>query len=438
MGKLRLGLFVNCDRSQTPIVRQKLKQLWLLASLLAAILLPGVSYCLPPLQLFIELTPPGGVLRPPPGSYSGPVVISRPLTLDGGGQVTIDAEGSGTVLSIKADGVVVRGVHLTNSGESHNDVDAGLLLAANDALIENNVIDNVLFGIHLRQANDSTIRGNRISSKPFTTGLRGDGIRLWYSNDNLIEGNTLLKVRDIIITNSADNRITGNSIQESRVGIQFVFSPGNLVEKNIISNNETGLVILYSNDLVIRSNHLEHMRSFAGSALALKESSNVVITENEILHCAIGVGANAPTHPENIYHLKQNRFAYNDIALYFYGENGGHIIHNNRFENNLVPVAVSAPMSARANEWRGNYWDRYEGFDLDHDGIGDTEHNIYLYSDRIWMDRPMTRFFRGSTLLELIDFIERLAPFSEPDLILTDPNPRIDSIPPQRTVNTSS
>lgn len=113
----------------------------------------------------------------------------------------------------------------------------------------------------------------------------------------------------------------------------------------------------------------------------------------------------------------------NDVAMYFYGEKGGHVIRGNRFESNLLTVAVSAPTSALANDWKGNYWDDYEGFDRDADGIGDTPHNIYLYSDRLWMERPMTQFFRVSPTLELIDFIERLAPFSKPDLILRDPVP---------------
>ncbi len=35
----------------------------------------------------------------------------------------------------------------------------------------------------------------------------------------------------------------------------------------------------------------------------------------------------------------------------------------------------------------------------------------------------MARFFRGSPLLNLIDFTERLAPFSNPELVLRDPTP---------------
>ncbi len=402
-----------------------MKRLWLITGLLTGLLVAGPGHCLPPLQMFIDVTPPGGVLRPPPGSYAGPVVIRRPLTLEGEGRITIDAGGRGTVLSIIADQVTVRGLRLTNSGESHDSVDAGILVEGSDNLIEDNTIDNTLFGIHLRQARRNTLRHNRISSKPFDVNMRGDGIRLWYSSDNLIEQNTLRDVRDIFLINSPDNRLLGNEVRNSGVGIQLVYAPGNLLEDNTVDANTTGFVLVYSDDNTIRGNRLYHLRSASGSALAVKESSGVVIENNEILHCAIGILANAPTHAENTLELRNNRFSYNDVAMYFYGEKGGHLIHGNRFEQNLQDIAVSAATSARANDWRGNYWDNYQGFDRDGDGTGDLPHEVHLYADRIWMDRPMTRFFRGSLMLDLIDFIERLAPFSDPPLVLRDPTPRV-------------
>lgn len=399
-----------------------MKWFWLVAGLLAAS--PG--HCLPPLQMFVDVTPPGGVLRPPPGTYAGPVVIRRPLILDGEGKITIDSGGRGTVLSILSDQVTVRGLHLTNSGESHDAVDAGILVEGSDNLIEDNTIDNSLFGIHLRQAKRTTLRHNRISSKPFEVNLRGDGIRLWYSSDNLIEGNTLRAVRDIFLINSPDNRLIGNDVRASGVGIQLVYAPGNLLEDNTVEANTTGIVLVYSDDNTIRRNRLHHLRSPSGSGLAVKDSSGVLIEDNEVLHCAVGILANAPTHPENTLELKNNRFSYNDIAMYFYGEKGGHTIHGNRFEQNLQDIAVSAATSARANHWKENYWDKYQGFDRDGDGIGDLPHEVHLYADRLWMDRPMTRFFRGSPILELIDFIERLAPFTDPPLVLRDPAPRME------------
>jgi len=393
--------------------------------LLLGLLLSDAGYCLPPMQLFVELTPTGGVLRPPPGIYSGPVVIERRMTLEGRGEVTIDGGGDGTVVQIKADGSTVRGVRVVNSGDSHDQLDSGLLLEANDVLIENNIIEDVLFGINLRKAYDNRIRGNRISSKGDSLTLRGEGLRLWYSSDNLIEKNEFVNVRDILIINSPDNRLIENRIRHSRMGVELVFSPGNEIVGNHISWNTKGIVGIYSDDLLIRANRFTHMREITGAALAIKGSSQVRVADNEILHCAIGLMVNSPVHPENILYLENNHIAYNDVAMYFYGEKGGHVIHGNRFESNLLTIAVSAPNSALANDWKGNYWDDYAGFDRDADGIGDTPHNVYLYSDRIWMERSMTRFFRASPALELIDFVERLTPFSKPDLILSDPLPQM-------------
>ncbi|MFN4148324.1 MAG: nitrous oxide reductase family maturation protein NosD, partial [Rhodocyclaceae bacterium] len=79
--------------------------------------------------------------------------------------------------------------------------------------------------------------------------------------------------------------------------------------------------------------------------------------------------------------------------------------------------------AGEANVWRGNRWDEYQGFDRDGDGIGDMPHEVWLFADRIWMENPMASFFRNAPVLELIDFLERLAPFAAPYRILSDPTP---------------
>ena len=392
---------------------------------LAGVLAADPGYCLTPLQPLIDATPAGGVLLPPPGTYAGPALITQPITLDGNGAVTIDGGGQGTVLTVQADGATVRGIRLTNSGSSHDGVDAGLLLEADEVYIGHNIIDDTLFGIHLRQANRNTLRGNRIASKAVALNMRGDGIRLWYSRDNLIEGNEIVAVRDLSLTNSTDNRVVGNTVRGSRCGLNMTYSPRNVIEGNTLDQNDAGIIVLYSDDLVIRANRIQHSLGATGQALAFKDSSQVVVEGNELLHCAIGLQANAPNSPENIIHLRGNRFAHNITGMYFYGENGGHVIHDNRFEKNLVQVAVSGFMSARGNNWRGNYWDDYEGFDGDGDGVGDTPHEHYAFADRIWIETPMATFFRKSPALELLDFLEQLAPFAAPELILRDPVPRM-------------
>lgn len=378
----------------------------------------------PSFQALIDATPPGGTLRPNPGTYSGPAEITRAIVIDGGGKVTVDGGGTGSVLIVNTSGAVVRGLRLTHSGSSHDRLDTAIALAGNDNLIENNVIDDVLFGISLKQANRNTLRHNRIRSKPAELAIRGESIRLWYSMENLIEGNDVDQARDLVLMNSPHNRVVGNTISNSRYGIHLIFSPDSVLERNVLSHTATGIVVLDSNRVVVRHNRIFHSLGVSGAGLAFKKSAEGLADGNEIIHCAVGILADSPIEHEDKIFLRSNRLAHNAIGIQFTGERGGHVVHGNSFENNLIHVAMMfGSGDAGKNDWRGNYWDDYEGFDRNHDGIGDTPHELYIFADRIWMEIPQARFFLNSPVLELLDFLERLAPFSAPDMILRDPVP---------------
>ena len=395
-----------------------------MSSVLCLYFLSDFSLALPPLQLYVELTPAGGTLRPEPGHYSGPVRLTRPITIDGQGKVTVDAEGSGSVITVEAKNSTIRGLHLTNSGDSFDQSNAGITLKADNTIIENNTIDNTLFGINILGSNDNIIRNNHISSKKTSLSLRGDGIRMWNSHDNLIENNHFNKIRDIYVTNSIANRFIGNHISNSRIGFELVFSHENELIENVIISNATGMMIIYSNDVLLEKNHISHLRSFSGSAMAFKENYGVKVRENNIFHCSIGLSTNAPLDPENFLLIENNIFSYNNIALYFYGERGGHKIQGNHFKANLLDVQASAPRASLYNHWQGNLWDNYEGFDRNKDNFGDTPYEMYVWSSRLWVDIPMSQFFRASPLFEAMDFVERLSSFSNPVLMLRDEKPR--------------
>lgn len=376
-----------------------------------------------PLQPLIDATPTGGTLRLAPGTYSGPATISRAMTLDGAGQATIDGEGHGTLLTVTADGVTVTGLHLTNSGDSHDAMDAALQVESSGNRISHNVIDQVLFGVNVKGGDRNVICGNRISSRDDEPGMRGDAVRVWNGRFNRIEGNDVSHARDLGLANGSDNVIVGNVVRSSRIGANLVFSPRSVIRGNWLDGNIAGVAVMYSNDVQVRGNRVQHSMSVAGSGMAFKESAQVTVEHNAVVHCAVGAKTNAPTDALAIVTFLDNRFAHNVAALDFYGENGGHVLHGNRFEKNLYPVTVSAPMSARGHDWLGNSWDDYEGFDRDGDGVGDVPYEAWAFSDRIWMEDPQATFFRNSPALELLDFLERLAPFASPELTLRDPKP---------------
>lgn len=397
----------------------------ILSALAAAFWLSTGAWAAQPLQAWLDAAPAGTVLRLPPGTYSGPAVINKPISLDGGGQATVDAGGHGTVLTIHASDVTVRGLTLRGSGHSHDALDGGMMVEGERNLIENNLIENVLFGISVHRSTDSTVRGNRIRSLAVDSAERGDGIRVWYSTGNLFADNDLRQVRDITVMNSPRNRYVGNSVTDSRRAMNLLFSHRSLIEGNRFEHNSTGIVALNSEGLIIRNNRVMHAIDASGAGVALKETSAALVQGNEIVHCAHGIMADSPSNPLNRIAFIGNRVAHNVTGVYFYGVKGGHIAIDNHFQSNLWPVTIIGDGDPMNDIWWGNTWDDYQGFDRDGDGFGDTPHELYAWADRIWMDIPFAKFFRNSPVLELLDFLERLAPFSSPSLILRDTAPRM-------------
>ena len=120
---------------------------------------------LKPFQDLVDKAPAGSVLKPPPGIYSGPVVINKSLIIDGQNQVTIDAGDKGTVMSLNGGNSALRRIRLTGSGDSHDTDDSCLDVRGHNNMIEDVVVDNCLFGIDLKQANNNIVRSNKITSK---------------------------------------------------------------------------------------------------------------------------------------------------------------------------------------------------------------------------------------------------------------------------------
>jgi nitrous oxidase accessory protein len=387
---------------------------------------------IPWFQTLVDQTAPGSTLRPPPGEYAGPVLVDKPITIEGDGKVTIHGGGKGTVFVVETRGATLRGLNLRGSGDSHDSDDACLNVRGEHHLIENLDIADCLFGIDLKQSNHNTVRGNRIRSKPFELGLRGDGLRLWYSNHNLIERNEVIDSRDMVAWYSNHNIYRENVGKRSRYSIHFMFANDNLVEGNAFHDNAVGIYLMYTARVHLRNNIISHATGAAGMAIGFKEASDSDIDNNEVIYCAVGVGSDlSPFEPETTIRFTNNRFAYNGIAIRFTSELGGNILSDNTFEGNLTDVIQVGRGKAASNEWRGNYFADYQGFDRNGDGIGDTPHELYAYADQIWIERPAAQFFKTAPVLELLDFLERLAPFSSPELQLKDDTPRF--VKPDRT-----
>lgn len=380
---------------------------------------------LKPFQALVDAAAEGSELKVPSGNYAGPVHLKKQLTIVGDGTVEIDGGDKGTVFVIETNSATLRNVTITGSGESHDSDDGCLNVRGHGNTIENVRMESCLFGLDLKQSDQNVVRGNTIRSKPFDLGVRGDGLRLWYSHRNLIENNEVVDTRDMVAWYSNDNVFRGNVGRRSRYSIHFMFANNNVVENNRFYDNAVGIYFMYMEGGVARNNLISHATGATGMALGFKESSDILIENNEIIYCAVGVGSDlSPFQPDTTIRFKGNRFAYNGIAVQLTSELGGNVLTDNVFEGNLTDIFQAGRGKGDQNKWSANFFDTYQGFDRNADGIGDKPHEHYAYADQIWMEIPDARFFKSSPVMELLDFLERLAPFSSPELQLRDDKPR--------------
>ncbi len=381
------------------------------------------------LQDAIDRAPVGSIIKLPPGVYKGKIVINKPLSIIGqGAGVIIDGEGEGTVIRTKGSFITLKNLTIINSGERHDKLDAAIsMVEGKQCEISHCVIKDTLFGIDMQMVSNSIISHNSITSKDLDLGLRGDGLRLWYSNDNIVTKNTLVRSRDMVVWYSHGNEISENTGEYCRYSLHFMYAGKNLVRDNKYRYNSVGIFFMYSQDTVATGNIIRSSLGATGMGIGLKDVSNFTLENNTVIYCAQGIYIDrSPFEPDTNNWILGNNILYNSEALHFHSLSENNIIKDNVIKGNIEDIVNDSRGSkTNDNEIVGNYWDNYEGFDKDGDNVGDTPHKVYQYADQLWVYNPDVKFFYASPVISLLNFLAKLAPFSKPLFLLEDAKPKV-------------
>lgn len=378
----------------------------------------------PNLQHLLDQASAGQKLQPPAGRYVGNFIIDKPLVLDGQNKVVLDGGGQGTVITLKADGVTLTNLEITNSGDSHDQINAAVAVLSNHNKIQHNHIHDTLFGVELREAHDNHISHNDISSKPVDLGLRGDGVKVWASHRNVFRHNRIHDSRDMVIWYSEDTVVEYNEGWNNRYSLHFMYAGQAEVRHNRYRNSAVGIFQMYSKNAIVEYNDIRYSIGPTGMGIGMKEVDNMQIQFNTVVYCSTGLYLDqSPFDPYSFNVFKGNKIAYNTQGVVFHSTWKQNVFKGNQFIDNLEPVQVRSNGTAIHNIWQGNYWSQFEGFDRDHDGYGDRKHSQLMHLDQIWMNQPWLRFFLGTPVMSVVNFISRLMPLSSPKLILEDEKP---------------
>lgn len=381
------------------------------------------------LQEAINNAPEGSILKLPKGVYKGSIVINKPISIIGKEDgVVIDGEGTGTVVQIKSSFVTLKNLTIVGSGDRHDTLDAGIKISdSKQSEISDCIIKDSLFGIDVSMTNNSIISNNYITSKDVALGLRGDGLRLWYSNENIVRKNRLVKSRDMVVWYSHGNEISDNFGEHNRYSLHFMYAGKNLVKNNIYQFNSVGIFFMYSKDTIATGNIVKSSLGATGMGIGLKDVSNFTLRDNTVIYNAQGIYIDrSPFEPDTKNWLENNKVLYNSEAIHFHSISENNVIRGNTVLGNIEDIINDSRGSKTdQNEIVGNYWDNYEGFDKNGDNIGDTPHKVYQYADQLWAYNPNVKFFYGSPVISLLNFLAKLAPFSEPVFLMQDKKPKL-------------
>lgn len=370
----------------------------------------------------------GDTVRMAAGTWEERATVACPVVLLGEEGAVLDGGGEGTVLSVRAPGTVIRGLTIRGSGRTVSTEDAGILAEASAGLrVEENTLEDVLFGVYLKESPDAVIRANRITGHDLPVADRGDAIRLWYSARGTIEGNVVRRSRDVVIWFSDSVAVRGNDIVGGRYGLHYMYSDHNRFERNRFRDNLVGAFLMYSSEITFQANVFSRSAGASGMGLGLKDADEIRARGNLFAGNAVGIYLdNSPRSAGAVNLFSGNRIQGNDVGVRIFASVRHNRFRGNDFVENAREVEVPGGGSARGNDWDGNHWSRYAGFDADHDGVGDTPWELARLSDHLLAVHPRLSLFAMSPAAEALDLLARVLPFLEPTPVVVDSLPRVE------------
>ena len=421
-----------------------------LALIMALTALPLVAHAAPSsgfdLAAAVAAAPPGAVIIVPAGRYRGPLILSRPITLRGEGHPVIDGGRRGDVVvitgpDIRLEGFVIRGSALVYSSEA-----AGIVVRGDRAVIRNNQVTDVLFGVYLAGTTGTIVEDNTIATADLPVERRGHAVYLWKARSVQVRHNHITRGKDGFYISFSDFvTVENNVVSGCRYGIHYMYSNNNTFRANRFTNNAVGGAVMNSADVTLAGNTFEGSRSGEiGVGLIFKDVDRVLIRENRVVRNRIALEFdNAPATPDGWVKVERNLIAFNETGFSLMSTSAITVTENTIVEN-LRQVQSRGAVRADANHWwvdgRGNHWGDYTGFDVAGDGVGDVPYRrtdlLEDLADRV----PALQAFlftpahhaidtaaRMLPLLDAAPVVEDRAPLMKPPATGVPPGPSTDS-----------
>lgn len=373
----------------------------------------GAGFPVRQIQAAVRQAHAGDTVMVHGGVYKeGNLLIDKSLVVLGKNYPVLDGQKKFEVVSIKANQVVFDGFRVQHSGFASLD-DPGAIKVYNGhhVTISNNILEDNFFGIYIQYGKNCLIKNNQIRAYGKEEQQIGNGIHCWKSDSLQIIGNTISGHRDGIYFEFVSNSVIWRNFANNniRYGLHFMFSNDDAYITNIFSQNGAGVAVMFSKKVKMFDNLFEENWGDAAYGLLLKEINDSYIYGNRFINNTSGIymdGTNRVVVEKNV--IENNGWGMKIQANCTQNE-----IVTNNFLGNTFDISTNG--SLVENTFNRNYWDKYEGYDLDKNNLGDVPfHPLSIFSVMVENYPPAMLLFR-SFMVTLLDKSEKLIPTLTPD-----------------------
>lgn len=373
----------------------------------------------------IELAKAGDTIVVHKGVYrEGNITINKRITLLGKNFPVLDGQKKFEIVSIKADSVVFSGFKVINSGYASLDDPSGIkIYEKTGVVVKDNILDNNFFGIYVQKGTSCVIKNNIIKAYQKEEQRIGNGIHCWKSENLQIVGNKISGHRDGIYFEFVSNSVIWRNVSKSniRYGLHFMFSNDDAYISNVFKKNGAGVAVMFTKNVKMFNNYFEENWGDAAYGLLLKEIADSYIIGNKFVRNTSGIYMEGTSRVK----LEKNIFKDNGWGMKIQASCMDNVISFNNFLSNTFDISTNG--SLVLNHFSNNYWDKYEGYDLNRDGIGDVPfHPLSLFAV-ITENNPSAMLLFRSFMITLLDKSEKILPSITPDNFV-DETPKIKSL----------
>lgn len=366
-----------------------------------------------PIHDAIKISKPGDTLYINKGLYKEyDIHVNKKLNIFGKGAPVIDGQKKSEIFVLSVDSTLISGLIIQNTGTSNlSDMAAIRIQKADHIIVSDNKLLNNTYGVYVQNSAYSIVENNFIKTNTEKEYNSGNGIHVWRGDQLLIKNNRISGHRDGIYLEFVikSNIIGNNSIKNKRYGLHFMFSHDDTYRNNVFSENGSGVAVMFSNNVKMYGNTFQNNWGDASYGLLLKEITDGVIEQNTFTRNTIGVYMEGATR----IHTQKNLFEDNGWAMRIQASSSQGSFTRNNFINNTFDVATNGTMVM--NVFNQNYWDKYDGYDLDRNNVGDIAYfPVSLYAV-VTEKVPTAMILYHSFLTDIMDKVEKVMPSIIPD-----------------------